>query len=315
MNSSTKPTTDIMHKFLALLLALVISTAATDSTIAQNIIGVTGGIGSSTINVYPTQETKSSYGMQNYGFTWRNYSAERFVGGVGADIEYMQRGFKYSPSLITTESGEEYYYYSRQINTIMVPIVWQPHAYIIHRKVRVFAEAAVTFSYDVSSTWENDYAREIYESEGIIGGSTEFSGDYEFKTERDNRFGYGLAGGGGLSLLMGDRLELLARARYYYGLSDVLRNRNKYYTNNMDGLENPFTLTPLRSNLHSFSISVGLCVHLGRKGFAAWDVKPRKRDKSSREFNYEGNIEVPLDGKGNGEQQRPQQQHQQQREK
>ncbi len=272
---------------LLVVIALLGSTFGS-SVKAQHILGVTGGIGSSSIRFYPNLNKKSVYGKQNYGVTWRYYSAERFVGGVGVDVEYMQRGFKFSPALI---DGERYYY-TRNINTLMVPLVWQPHAYIFYRKVRVFAEAAITFSYDISSTYNNNYERELYESIGITSGV--YDGDYDYRVERDNRFGYGLAGGAGLSLLLGERVELMARARYYFGLSDVVRNRNKYYSNNLDGFENPFSLTPIRSNIDSFFVNIGLCIHLGKRGFASWSVKPPKRVKGDREFNFSGNESVPL---------------------
>lgn len=57
------------------------------------------------------------------------------------------------------------------------------------------------------------------------------------------RWGYGLAGGGGISFLI-RRFEINVRARYYFGLSDVVRNRNKYADNGIDGSENPFWATP-----------------------------------------------------------------------
>ena len=39
--------------------------------------------------------------------------------------------------------------------------------------------------------------------------------------------GYGLAGGGGVAVLV-KQLEFSVRVRYYFGYSDLLRNHNKY---------------------------------------------------------------------------------------
>ena len=108
----------------------------------------------------------------------------------------------------------------------MLPIVWQPHFYLFRNHVRVYLEAAATFSYHLSSTYENEEAK--------ASGAADWKGDYSFKLPRDNRWGYGLAGGGGIALLI-RRFEINVRARYYFGLSDIVRNRNKYADNGIDG--------------------------------------------------------------------------------
>ena len=41
----------------------------------------------------------------------------------------------------------------------MLPIVWQPHFYMLRNHVRIYLEAAATFSYNISSTYENEQAR------------------------------------------------------------------------------------------------------------------------------------------------------------
>lgn len=114
------------------------------------------------------------------------------------------------------------------------------HFYMLRNHVRIYLEAAATFSYNISSTYENEQAR--------ANGSAGWKGDYPFKLARDNRWGYGLAGGGGIAFLI-RRFELNFRVRYSFGYSDIVRNRNKYYDNNSDGAENPFWATPLRSPL------------------------------------------------------------------
>ena len=76
----------------------------------------------------------------------------------------------------------------------MLPIVWQPHFYMLRNHVRIYLEAAATFSYNISSTYENEQAR--------ANGSAGWKGDYPFKLARDNRWGYGLAGGGGIAFLI-----------------------------------------------------------------------------------------------------------------
>lgn len=254
---------------------------------AQHTLGVSGGFGSGSESIYPDVYAKSVYGLANAGVSWRSYTAQPIIGCFGLDLLYMQRGFAYSPNSSLVLEGEEYYYYKRIINSAVLPIIWQPHAYIADHRVRIFAEAAVTFSYDISSTYDNDYQRQ--QDGATTTGDDDYSGRYDYKLTRDNRFGYGLMGGGGIALLFG-RYELLGRVRYYFGLSDVVRNRNKYYGNNLDGNENPFSITPIRSSINNLMVSFGVNYHFGRLGFDSWNTK-RVKGKIGSSFDYSGIIE------------------------
>ena len=92
------------------------------------------------------------------------------------------------------------------------------------------------------------------------------------------------AGGGGIAFLI-RRFEINVRARYYFGLSDVVRNRNKYADNGIDGSENPFWTTPMRSPLDNLTISVGLSYRFNKEGFSTWKPRP-KREKNREVFKY-----------------------------
>ena len=81
------------------------------------------------------------------------------------------------------------------------------------------------------------------------------------------------------------RFEINVRARYYFGLSDVVRNRNKYADNGIDGSENPFWTTPMRSPLDNLTISVGLSYRFNKEGFSTWKPRP-KREKNREVFKY-----------------------------
>ena len=238
---------------------------------AQHTLGVTGGYGYGNARFYPDQETRAVWGCYTAGVTWRYYGPQRFVGGFGIDFEYLQRGFSFLQNP-TEEDPAKYQWYTRRVKSLMLPIVWQPHFYMLRNHVRIYLEAAATFSYNISSTYENEQAR--------ANGSAGWKGDYPFKLARDNRWGYGLAGGGGIAFLI-RRFELNYRVRYSFGYSDIVRNRNKYYDNNSDGAENPFWATPLRSPLDNLMISVGLNYRFNKQGFEAW--KPRPKKEKNRE--------------------------------
>ncbi len=243
---------------------------------AQHTVGVFGGTASATARFFPKQEMKSIWGLGNFGASWRYYSLPRFVGAVGADLELLQRGFSYGYTYKTflDEKGNEqreYSYYTRQLNSLMLPLVWQPHFYMVNNHIRVYLEAALTFSYNFGG----DYSY----------SDKDESGKYDWRIERDNRWNYGLAGGGGIALLLG-RYEVGFRARYYYGYADLLRNRNKYYDNATDGPENPFSYTPLKSPIDNLTFNITLAYRFNPDGFLEWTYKPTRHRGEKREFKF-----------------------------
>lgn len=267
-----------MKRALKISLVVLFLVAVSGVAQAQHIIGATGSFGTGNARFYPAQETRPIWGLWGGGLSWRYYTAERVVGGFGIDLEYMQRAFSFVPYPSKYEDKKDYEYYTRHQNSIMLPIVWQPHVYLLRKRIRLYLEAAATFTYNLSSTYVNDYAKGL--------GMSDYEGAYHFKTVRDNRWGYGLAGGGGFAVLFG-QFELNLRVRYYFGYSDILKNRNRYYNNALDGSENPFYYTPIRSPMDNLMMSVGMNFRIGKAGFKEWDVKRRKRDRSKETtFNY-----------------------------
>ena len=252
-----------------------------NSVKAQHVFAMTGGAGMATSRLYPAQETRPIWGTGQAGLSWRYYSLPRFVGCVGVDVEWLQSGFSYAPYASIYENKKDYKYYQRNVNTLMVPLVWQPHFYMIKNTVRVYLEAAVTFSYYFASSFKN---YETYTFGSLNGqGLTVIEGKYHMRSERDNRFGYGLAGGLGIDFLI-KQVEIGIRGRYYFGYSDILKNRNKYYDNGLDQQtnpgENPFWYSPLRSPLDNLAISLRVGFRLNKRGFDSWFYKPPKRDKN-----------------------------------
>lgn len=261
--------------FACALFALLGGSAA-----AQHTLGVTAGFGMSSARLDPKQEMKPIWGRSSFGLSWRYYGRQRVVGGFGVDLEFLQQGFSFAPDASMIEDKKDYRYYTRKLNTLVLPIVWQPHVYMFRHRVRIYAEAAATFSYNFSSTYENEVARDA--------GEADWKGTYRYKTPRDNRWGYGLAGGGGIALLI-RQFELNFRVRYYFGYSDIVRARTKYADNTQDGPENPFWASPLRSPLDNLNIGIGVSYRFNRQGFDAWNVRRPRREKNEETFNYKLN--------------------------
>ena len=264
------------------ILLVVVSLLSTERATAQHTLTLTGGTGASYARFYPTEVTKPILGCESLGLSWRFYSPKpRFVGAVGLDLDYVQRGFAFAyfdrPETVTDDYGNQkiihhYEYYTRRINSLMLPFVWQPHVYAARNHLRLFAEAAIVFSYNISSTYE-------YQNNRYPGGK------YEWKMPRDNRFGYGLSGGAGFALLFG-QVEVGAKAKYDFGYSDILKNRNKYYSNDTDGNENPFGYQPLRSPIDNLTVLLTVGWRFDARGFDEWFTVRPKRERSLDSFNF-----------------------------
>ena len=263
--------------------AMLFGVLAAPRASAQHTLGFTAGYGMGTGRFNPKQEMRGMWGMYGGGLTWRYYGKQRFVGGFGVDLEFLQQGFSFATNTAAVEEKKDYLYYTRNMNTVMLPVVWQPHIYLFKNRMRVYLDAAVFFSYNISSTFINEQGSTVSPEQS----KGPWRGEYDFKVVRDNRWGYGLAGGGGVAVLV-KQLEFSVRVRYYFGYSDLLRNHNKYAGNTTDGYENPFYTTPQRSPLDNLTFSIGVSYRFNKSGFTEWNNRPPKRDKNKEVFNYKG---------------------------
>jgi hypothetical protein len=271
----------------AILSVLIVAIAllSSERATAQHTLTLTGGSGISYARFYPAEVTKPVSGCESFGLSWRFYSPKpRFVGDIGLDLDYVQRGFAFAyyddHETIIDDLGNEkiihhYEYYTRRVNSIMMPFVWQPHVYAAHNRLRLYLEAAVVFSFNISSSYE-------YQNDRFPGGK------YEWKIPRDNRFGYGLAGGAGFAVLF-DQVEVGLKAKYDFGYSDILKNRTKYYSNDTDGGyggPNPFGYQPLRSPIDNLTFLVTVGWRFDAKGFDEWFVVRPKKERGLDTFNF-----------------------------
>ncbi len=201
----------------------------------QHYIGVRGGYGNGTIRLYPPRETQALWGLYSGGVSWKYYSAERVLGGLEVDLLYMQRGYKMpdteKPDTVTVHT----------LNSIQMPICFQPHVYFWGRRMRVFLNLGVTFSYNFDA-WQKQYSKR----DGTI-----YSVPYEMELPRDNNWGYGLCAGFGVNYIV-HRLEFMAEARYDFGYSDLYKNHTKYAGN------------PLRSPIDNFTVCAGVYYRIGK---------------------------------------------------
>ncbi len=270
------------QKIILVLVVLLFSLVGAERATAQHTLTLTGGTGLSTARFYPAEQTKWLWGMESAGISWRYYSDKpRFVGCVGVDLEFLERGFKYGYAYIPEYKDDKeirhYQYYTRHVNSLMLPIVWQPHFYLANNRLRLFVEAAFVLSFNISSNYS--YEKDRYPA-----------GKYEWKVPRDNRFAYGLSGGAGFAVLLG-RVELGFKAKYNFGYSDLMKNRNKYYSNTTDLIDgkigpNPFHYTPLRSPVDNITAMFTVGWRFSKRGFDAWYVVRPKKEPRMKTFNF-----------------------------
>lgn len=210
------------------------------SASAQHYIGIMGGWGGGMARFKPAKETGMEWGLYAGGLSYKFYSETKYVGGIEIDMLFKQKGFNYDISFGSDES------YHRVVNSIEIPLIWQPHFYLFQRRARFFINLGIQASYNLSST----YARKS-KTNGVIE-----SGTYPMQLNRDNRFDYGLCGGAGLAFLLGPqrRVEFSVEARYGFGYGDILRNPNKYKGN------------PDRSPLDNINVFAAVYYRLGKGG-------------------------------------------------
>ena len=171
-----------MQRHIRTALFALAALAVWQGASAQHTLGFTVGYGMGNGRFQPQQEMRAIWGLYSGGLSWRYYGKQRFVGGFGIDLEFQQQGFSFATNASQVEEKKDYLYYTRHVNSVVLPIVWQPHFYMLRNHVRIYLEAAATFSYNISSTYENEQARanqiqkdvaEIFQKEGapIVRGS------------------------------------------------------------------------------------------------------------------------------------------------
>lgn len=271
-----------MRKFgLTLVMLLCASTVA-----GQHYVGVKGGFGGATGRFYPmyypvsggdqTFEHQTEWGKKTAGIMWKYYGTQQVLGGVGAELEFQQRGYTIATSGINTPE-RNYTVRRRTLNSITMPLVWQPHLYFAKRRVRVFLSAGVTLSYNLDGGGK--YIEQTWRGGELTGTTTV---PYTMHTARDVRWNYGWLGGFGFGVLVG-RMEVFAEGRYYYGMSDILRTKTKYIFNEMGSI---------RSELDNVSITMGVYFRLGKGGIKEAPLrKPRRAAPGESDFR---NVKLPF---------------------
>lgn len=202
---------------------------------AQGYLGIKGGMSGASARFNPSEFTTSYWGLPTYGVFYQYIGGDKFFGGIEIDLNYSQKGYAVMPRMDSDTVSR------RTINSIDLPFLWHPTVDIVKDKFRLFFNAGPYLGYHLSSTYETSSKQQ-----GVME-----SYDWEWNPARDNRWEYGLMGGGGIEVALASRLWVMAEFRYSWGFSDILKNPNKY-----DG--NPF-----ESPLSLMSVELGLSYRVG----------------------------------------------------
>ncbi len=195
-------------RFLVLLFLIPATLVAQNKNSFQPewAYGINGGVTISNISFNPTVP-QSSYMQYAGGATGRYISENHW--GLQLELNYSQRGWKeYHPDNPATQ-------YSRQLNYLELPMF--THLYFnMGRRFRLFFVAGPQVGFLLS---ENAVASGLPEGDSRPPY-------YDMKIQ--NKFDWGICGGGGVELRTGVGSFLLD-GRYYFGLSDIFNNSKADY--------------------------------------------------------------------------------------
>lgn len=245
---------------------------------AQHFIGLRGGWGMGYGRFEPVSSyyNESVWGLWSGGVQWKYYGPVRYIGAVGAEVEFMQRAYKYSTDLNSND------YVSRVVNSLNVPIIWHIHMNMAKNRFRVFLNAGLWGSYNFRNSYET-----------VSSDGYQTTRPYDFKLVKDNPLGFGILGGVGFNVMF-DRWEFMMEGRYYFSYGDIMRNNSVYAGN------------PVRSPLDNVSVSLGFFYRLGKEAHnplpPKWvqrmqDKKATKKVKQQLKVNDNGNEQTEQSSK------------------
>ena len=254
-------------KTLLCTLLLIVAGGGVEASAQRQYLGFKGGWGEGDVRLYPHWTSPPVWGKFNGGFYWVYYGGgkdnaylyDSYTGGLCVELELIQRGFQYA----ALDRNSKTYTYERAMNTLMVPIMWQPHVFAFDERLRLFLNAGATLSYNLAVG-----SKEFY-THNETGEREEF--DYEWQTVRDNQWGYGLVVGLGAGWAL-EKVELMFEARYYFGYSDIIKRKTIY-------LGTQF----LRSPLDNINFSLGVAYHWNHSGGWAKSPAERRAARAARE--------------------------------
>ena len=199
-----------IYGIIAILCCICFATAEAQTKMKEISVGAGGGITLSKARLKPTVKQGFKMGA-TMGARFR-YIEEKFF-GFQIELNYAQLGWK--------ENFEgEPYSYSRSLHYIQLPFM--THIFFGNDRFRGFFNLGpqVGFFFAEKENANFDPANPpTFENSHITN---------QYALNVANKIDYGICGGGGIELRMGNH-SILAEGRYYFGLGDFFKNRKKDY--------------------------------------------------------------------------------------
>ena len=180
-------------------------------------VGINGGLNMNSVSFDPKIKQNTLNGME-MGVTMRYMSEKYFkmMCGVQMEINYSQRGWS---EKIEDGSGNTY---SRTMNYVEIPLL--AHLAFgkdaLNRGVKFFINAGPQIGLLIgeSESMENIDMNALTDTQKAVYGD-----------KIQNKFDYGIAGGGGIEFRTKKAGSFLLEGRYYFALSDFYSTTKKDY--------------------------------------------------------------------------------------
>lgn len=179
-------------------------------------IGGSAGVNMSSVSFEPNIKQGSLIGP-TFGFTARYISEKYFsmICGIQAELNFSQRGWK---EVIEDESGDTYH---RSMNYLEIPLL----AHLAFGKdkghgARFVLNLGPQIGFMLN---EKEHMSDPWDPSHRPNGT-----NIQYGKMADNKFDYGIIGGGGVELRTGAG-NFILEARYYFGLSDFYNSTKKDY--------------------------------------------------------------------------------------
>ena len=174
-------------------------------------VGFNGGININSVSFSPTVRQKNLMGISG-GLTARYISEKYFSMICGAQVElnFSQHGW--------SEFDEDHpeLEYTRTMNYVEIPLLAHL-AFGRDRGVQFFIHAGPQIGFFISDTRKKNDAWE------------NFTTPEQHDKDVENKFDYGITGGGGVELRTKKAGSFLVEGRYYFALSDFYSTTKKDY--------------------------------------------------------------------------------------
>jgi hypothetical protein len=199
----------LTYLFVVLIYFQTICFAQEENTIQRNwSYGVNGGMTSSVVNFAP-KVYQTRLNQSTGGFSIRYISENHF--GLHGELNLSQRGWRENKDSLPEHK------YTMSLLYAELPLL--THVYFdLGTRVRIIFNLGPQISYLLSEKVKENQV--VFENPNIPDETKPI----QYTVNPQNRFDWGLAGGGGFELRTGIGSFVL-EGRYYYGLSDIYKNR------------------------------------------------------------------------------------------